>query len=207
MNRSRCQDCDSDCPGPSDDCHCPCHLPENESDYNMGRESHESSSPLSDSDNAAARISHENIPPWQVPGEGVTDFQSLFAPSSFCILRRSNGIDDNLPANVSAPAVVPFSYVRTAILEDGVLPCVINGHLCQMRHVPPHICDDCTTDPYHDDDCRCSCHHPDVVIDGCWGFGNCEAGCGPPLCMCPCHFLFPWQRFFESDEDEDEDEE
>jgi hypothetical protein len=24
--------------------------------------------------------------------------------------------------------------------------------------------------------------------------------------MCPCHFLFPWERFFESDENEDEHE-
>jgi hypothetical protein len=173
-----------------------------------GCNSRENDSQSSDSDNGAARISHEIIPPWRVPGEGNTEFQSLFTPSSFCIFRRSNDIDDILPAQVSAPAVVPFSYARTAILEDGVLPCLINGHLCQMRYVPPQEidCDDCTTDPYHDDDCRCSCHHPDVVIDGCWGFGTCEAGCGPPDCMCPCHFLFPWERFFDSDEDEDEDE-
>jgi len=170
--------------------------------------SHESNSQSSDSDNAAARISDEIIPPWRVPGgEGVPDLQRLFNPSSFCILRRSNGIDDILPANVSAPAVVRFSCVRTALLEEGVLPCVINGHLCQIRHIPAHNCDDCTTDPYHDaDDCRCSCHHPDVVIDGCWGFGNCEAGCGPPHCMCPCHFVFPWENFFDSDEDDDNDE-
>jgi hypothetical protein len=162
-----------------------------------------------DSDNAVARISDEVIPPWQVPGEGITDLQSLFAPSSFSILRaRSNGIDENLPANVSAPVVVPFSYVRTAVLEDGVVPCVINGHLCQLRQVPPQEggCDYCATNPCHEDECKCSCHHPDVVIDGCWGIGNCEAGCGPPQCMCPCHFLFPWEQFFDSDENEDEDE-
>jgi hypothetical protein len=246
-DESGCPDCDSDCPGPSDDCHCPCHLPENQSgcpdcdsdcpgpsddchypchlrpEYRIGsdvcRNSHVSQmsdtdndeghdSQSSDSASASARITHETIPPWRVPGEGVTNYQRLFSPSSFCILRRSNNIDDNLPEYVSAPGIVPFSYVRTAILEDGVLPCVINGNLCQMRHVPPQVdgCNHCATNPYHEDECRCSCHYPDVVIDGCWGLGNCEAGCGPPQCMCPCHFLFPWERFFESDENEDEHE-
>jgi len=85
---------------------------------------------------------------------------------------------------------------------------VINGNLCQLRQVPPQEggCDFCATNPYHEDECRCACHHPDVVIDGCWGLGNCEAGCGPPQCMCPCHFVFPWEQFFDSDENEDEDE-
>jgi hypothetical protein len=162
-----------------------------------------------DSDNAAARISDEVIPPWQVPGEGTTDLQSLFAPSSFSVFRaRSNDIGDNFPANVSAPAIVTFSYLRTAILEDGVLACVINGNLCQMRHVLPQEggCNECATDPHHEDECRCSCHHSDVVIDGCWGLGDCEPGCGPPHCMCPCHFLFPWERFFDDSNDDDEDE-
>ncbi len=49
----------------------------------------------------------------------------------------------------------------------------------------------------------CSCHHSDVVIDGCWGFGDCKPGCRPPHCMCPCHFIFPWERFFD-DSDEGE---
>jgi len=169
----------------------------------------EGHSQSSDSDNAAARIAHENIPPWRAPGsEGVNDLQRLFSPSSFCILRRSDNIDDNLPEYVSAPRIVPFSYVRTAVLEDGVVPCVINGNLCQLRQVPPQEggCDFCATNPYHEEECRCACHHPDVVIDGCWGLGNCEAGCGPPQCMCPCHFVFPWEQFFDSDENEDEDE-